>query len=293
MLISPYNEKGNWYRGNLHCHTENSSCGTYPISRVMELYTQGKLKYDFLAITDHFLVTDLKEVIDDEKIILFQGEEFKGKACQTLGINIDGFYDDADDIDNFKELFENINHQGGFNIICHPHLNREDYWPLEKLLNLEGYLGIEIYNNNVRMDNSGRALATDIWDQLLSNGKKVYGFANDDMHVLSRCGGAFNMVLCENRTRNDIISAIRKGSFYSSTGVFINSITTHENSITVETTHTHIPVTFKFIGQNGKILAEVFGSKATYKCEGDEQYVRVELHREDAARAWTQPFYIK
>lgn len=291
LIISTYGKSGNWYKGNLHTHTENSPCGKYSIEKVIEMYTSYKMNYDFLAITDHYNLTELKNYYDDDKIILFQGVEYKKAALQTLGINISKYVDDKLNVDNHQQVFNESVKQGGFNIICHPHAFSDDYWPLEKLLRLKNYIGIEVFNNNVKHDNKGRAVASDLWDKLLSAGKKVYGFANDDMHVFPRAGGAFNMVLCENRTKQDILKALSEGSFYASSGVFIDKISAEEDTITV--TAEKLPVEFYFIGKYGEVLKRETGFSASYRCSGEETYVRVELRREDGAFAWTQPFFVE
>ncbi|MDP4143075.1 MAG: hypothetical protein Q8936_01145 [Bacillota bacterium] len=290
MIKSNYNEGGIWLKGNLHTHTVNSPCGHYTIETVIDMYKAYKMKYDFLAITDHFFLTDLARYMEDSSLILFQGTEYKKGDFQTLGINIKKYDDDENNIDNHNEVFLDVKSQGGFNIICHPHAFRDDYWPFERLMQLENYIGIEIFNNNVKHDNKGRAVATDLWDKLLSSGKKIFGFANDDMHVFSRAGGAFNMVLAKEKTREQILASIFKGAFYCSSGVFIENIK-NEGSL-IEVKASKLPVSFRFIGKHGRILKECEGFVGSYECKGDEAYVRVELIREDGAKAWTQPFWI-
>lgn len=292
LIRNPYNVDGIWLKGNLHTHTENSSCGHYSIEKVIEMYTSFKMEYDFLAITDHYVLTDLEKYMEDDKIILFNGAEFKKRDYQTLGINLEGYNDDESDLSNHQDLFDDIEKQGGINIICHPHVFEDNYWPMKKLLELDNYTGIEIYNNNVKFDNKGRAVATDLWDDLLSGGKNVFGFANDDMHIFQRCGGAFNMVLAKEKNREAIMEALKNGSFYASTGLFLNQIKVEGNIINIEVKHIKIPVEFRFIGKNGRILKEEFGSISSYDCVGNEGYVRVEMKREDGAMAWTQPFWI-
>jgi hypothetical protein len=292
LIKSPYNAGGVWLKGNLHTHTENSPCGHYSIEKVIDMYTSFKMEYDFLAITDHYFLTNLDKYLNDNNIILFKGVEYKRRDYQTLGLNLECYIDDLEDINNHQSLFEDIERQGGINIICHPHAFEDNYWPLEKLIKLNNYTGIEIYNNNVKFDNKGRAVATDLWDELLSRGKKVFGFANDDMHIFQRCGGAFNMVLAAERSREAIIDSLKKGSFYASTGLFLNNIKLENGVISVEIKHENIPAQFKFIGYGGRTLKEEFGAAANYQCIGSEGYVRVEMKREDGAMAWCQPFWI-
>lgn len=292
MINNPYLSDGIWLKGNLHTHTENSPCGHYSLEKVVEMYSSSKMEYDFLAITDHYKLTELNEIKNNEDIILFSGVEYKKPALQTLGINIKSYSDDMDELTNHQQLFKEVEAEGGINIICHPHAFDDDYWPFEKLKELTNYTGIEIYNNNVRFDNKGRAVATDLWDKLLSSGKRVWGFANDDMHVFQRCGGAFNMVLAKEKNADAIISAIKHGSFYASSGIFLNSITVDNSMISIKLKHPNIPVEFSFMGEEGKLLKHFIGSEGSYEVNGNESYVRVFMKREDGAMAWTQPFWI-
>ena len=290
MLEGNFKFEGMWLKGNLHTHTKNSPCGHYDIEKVIDMYTSYNMEYDFLAITDHYMCTSLAEYINDNKIILFQGAEYKDRDLQSLGINIQYYDDDKFDLDNHQQLFNSVEAQGGFNIICHPHVYNDDYWPLEKLKNLDNYIGLEIFNNNIKHDNKGRAVATDLWDKLLSCGKRVYGFANDDMHVFPRAGGAYNMVFAKNRSRSAILESIKKGSFYCTSGVLIDKIDIQDDVITVAANK--LPVEFRFIGKDGQVYHQGTGMEKSYKIKGNEGYIRVELIREDGARAWMQPIFL-
>lgn len=293
-IIHNYDYEGEFYKGNLHTHTKNSPCGHYGLEEIVKMYTSYKMEYDFLCITDHYRITNLDEFKNRKDILLISGVEFKKAEHQTLGININDYFDDELNDKNHNELFKKVNELGGMNVICHPHMGKEDYWSLDRLLELEGYTGIEIFNNNVRMDCKGRALATDIWDQLLSQGKRVFGFANDDMHIFSRVGGAYNYVLSEEKSIKSILEGFKRGSFYASFGVKVRNIKVEGDVISLEKGDDRVPyVFFKFIGENGKVLKEEKGIKSSYKVNGDEKYVRVEVYREDGARAWLQPFYIE
>jgi hypothetical protein len=293
LIKNPYYEEGLWLKGNLHTHTEKSPCGHYTLEKVVDMYTSFKMEYDFLAITDHYHLTDLDSFMQDSSIVMIKGCEYKKRDLQTLGINIQSYDDDLDNNTNHQSLFDEVEKQGGINIICHPHAYDENYWPLEKLLGLNNYTGIEIYNNNVKFDNKGKAVATELWDKLLSAGKKVMGFANDDMHIFQRCGGAFNMVFAKEKTRDSIIEAIKMGSFYGSTGIFLSRVGVEGRKISVEIKHNKIPVNFRFIGRVGVVLKECCGASASYECDGSEGYVRVEMERQDGSKAWTQPFWLE
>jgi hypothetical protein len=296
-IINPYAPGDPWIKGNLHTHTNESGCGYYPLSDVAAVYNNAYMNYDFIAITDHCKLIDVSAVKSNRNFIIFSGTEFKKDSYHALAINIDSYDDELGDTSHQK-LFDAVNKQGGINIICHPHIYRNDYWPLERLLKLSGYIAIEIFNNNVKMNNAGRAVATDIWDQLLSKGRKIWGIASDDFHHYSRCGGGFIMVMAE-KNKEAILKAIKRGAFYSSSGVLLKNIAVHDNkTITLSAASPRVINTiFRFIGRDGRLLFEEQAREAespvSYTVKGDEGYVRIEASREDGAPAWTQPFWIE
>lgn len=300
MFKSPYIEEGAWFQGCFHVHTENSPCGHYSVEKVCELYADTIINYDFIAITDHLLVTPIPEIKDS--LLVFPGEEFKDKYKQILGVGISCIVDNPDELENHQEIIDKINLQKGISIICHPHIYTEDYWPLNQLLKLQRYSGIEIYNHNVKMNNAGRAVATDVWDQLLLAGKKVWGFAADDMHHVSRIGGGFLMVLAQEKSLVSILEAVKQGSFYASTGAYFKEI-----SVNISTKNEQIlsiildPISaldseLSVIGDGGKLLFKIPGS-STISISLDSletsRYFRIELKRADGAFAWSQPFFKK
>ena len=298
-IINPYESGGVWLKGNLHAHTKESPCGHYPLEDVVGIYGDRIMHYDFIAITDHFSLTDTAPVQNSNDLVVFSGVEFKTEALQTLGINITSYEDDADDETNHQQIFNDVTAQGGINVICHPHIYRDDYWPMERLLELEGYTAVEIYNNNVRMNNSGRAVATDVWDKLLSRGRKVWGIASDDLHHYSRCGGGFLQVLAAEKSKRAILDAVKNGAFYASSGIILKNIALIDGkTISLSAASPRVAnTTFSFIGKDGRLLKKERPSgpetPVLYTARGDEGYIRVEASREDGAQAWTQPFWME
>lgn len=63
-----FSKEGNWYKGNLHCHTTDSDGSLTPAEVVQYYKKEG---YDFLAISDHNIFSDYRRDFDcDEFIIL-------------------------------------------------------------------------------------------------------------------------------------------------------------------------------------------------------------------------------
>ncbi|HEY5471918.1 MAG TPA: hypothetical protein VIK32_01870, partial [Candidatus Limnocylindrales bacterium] len=54
-LAGPFDVPGKWFRGCLHVHTTESD-GGMPPDRLLAHYRMGG--YDFVALTDHEMITD-------------------------------------------------------------------------------------------------------------------------------------------------------------------------------------------------------------------------------------------
>ena len=141
---------------------------------------------------------------------------------------------------------------------------------------LEGVLGIEVFNGVIgRLEGTG--WAEDVWDALLSAGKRTWGFANDDFHRWFDLHKAWNMVYSPSREKKDILSAFRKGCFVASTGLMLEEFSLEDGVIRVRAMEKGCPeldCRYFFIGQDGVLLHEHIGPKACYTLSG-EKYVRV------------------
>ncbi|MCG2770392.1 MAG: CehA/McbA family metallohydrolase [Chloroflexota bacterium] len=295
-IQNPYETTGEWYKGNVHTHSLNSDGSASP-QEVCVLYAQEG--YDFLAITDHDVLTDILPEVD---IIHLPGEELSTPSpCgHMVALNIQVPVDlNISDQDRIKA----VNAQGGIPILAHPNIHTTaDYgdpsppdhgWSDETIAILQEFQGIEIYNLITDLYYpSGYSL--DKWDAALSRGQRCWGFAVDDAHVLEHGDypkgwlGGWIVVRTTQRARGQLVSAIRSGSFYSSTGIEIREIQLVNDTVTVETADAD---EIRFIGQNGIILKRIAGGAGTYRIRGNELYVRVECVNSLGKYAWSQPFY--
>ncbi|MFP4016540.1 MAG: PHP domain-containing protein [Halanaerobiales bacterium] len=275
-ILNPYAEKKDiWLKGNLHTHTLNTDGGDLEVGKVIELYLDHN--YDFISITDYDRIT---EVSDDYKdLVILKGYE-STKNSHILCIA-------AEDVINGSpgEIIDNVNNYNGISVLCHPNWKRWDYWSAEEMEVLERYTGIEIYNSVInRMIGSSEAF--DEWDYLLSIGKRVWGFANDDFYKAKDVNKAWNVVRVNNKDEKSIIQSIREGNFYTSTGVDIYDIYMEKDKIIVESDADKL----RFISC-GRILSEVLSSKAVFDINDFNGYLRVEAIKEDGSRAWSQPVF--
>ncbi|MCX8081878.1 MAG: CehA/McbA family metallohydrolase [bacterium] len=275
-IINPFEGKGNWYKGNLHTHT-NISDGKYTAEEICELYS--KKGYQFIAITDHNIIS--KE-IQHKNMLVMRGVELHPEGFHIVGIEVkNGF---ASEETTIQKVIDMLKENSSLVIIAHP------YWSgktSSDLLQLNGYTGIEVYNN-VCHHLIGKGYSSIHLDEVLQTGKKIFGFAVDDSHSEEHIGSGFIMVRSSRCDKEDIALSIKKGHFYSSTGVSIKNISLEDNIISVECDPAEY---IDFIGYNS--LGKRFSGKdiryAEYQIKGNEIYIRIEITDRYGKKAWTNP----
>ena len=72
ITVNGFTEEGNWYKGNLHCHTTDSDGSLNPSEAVKLYKEQG---YSFLAISDHDIYSDYRDQFDCEDFIILPAIE--------------------------------------------------------------------------------------------------------------------------------------------------------------------------------------------------------------------------
>ncbi len=284
-INTPYaNAPSTQFKGNLHTHTTNSD-GPLPPQDTVAAYAQRG--YDFLMISDHDMITDIA-ALDAQGMTLLPGNEITDGGPHILHV---GARERIAAHPDRQLVIDAINARGGLSIMNHPNWGENfvhcDQGTMEALT---GYTGIEIYNG-VSLRVEGSALATDRWDMLLSGGRRVWGFGNDDGHIPEDFGVAWNMVFAEQCEPEALYHALRLGRFYVSTGVRLDSIGLAENALRIRSADTEC---FRVYRDHGMLLATIDGPELIY--EPPEyiplSYLRVECHGRGARMAWTQPFFL-
>ncbi|MEO6331888.1 MAG: CehA/McbA family metallohydrolase [Gemmatimonadaceae bacterium] len=319
-------QSGQWFRGNTHAHTANSD-GDSPPDSVARWYREAK--YNFLFITDHERITDPAGlnalfgapgsflVIAGEEVTQLVADPRHADGQRQAHVNALGLHrvvvrlgarGIAEGIqmkDAYARNIAEIRRAGGIAQVNHPNFR----WSvrLEDLAALPDSTLLEIWNAHTGVNNlggvdpTGRAApsAEALWDSLLTRGKVVFGVADDDSHsfragdadsyALTRPGRAWIMARADTLTESAILSALRRGDFYSSTGVTLSELVTTNDTMTVAAT----PVadsryTIEFIGAGGRVLATVYDRRAVYAIRGGESYVRARISDSNGRKAWTQ-----
>lgn len=209
-------ENGNFYKANLHCHSDISD-GTYSVEKLKEIYkSQG---YSVLAYTDHDVFVPHHDLTD---------EDFLALAGFELQYNENGIYpaNSGSKSSHFCFIAKSPN------IILHPdwnekcvrsaahsmHLVKYDKsipqkernhsvqcinesvkkardagffitynhptWSLDEhkdYIQYEGMFAMEIFNNDCSLLGYN-SYVPDIYDDMLRSGKRIYAVAADDNH---------------------------------------------------------------------------------------------------------------
>ena len=277
---------GHWLRGNLHTHTTSSDGQNRP-QTVINKY--AKLGHDFLAISDHDIYTAGKEyrAWDNKGMIMMPGNEISANGPHILHVAPDRF---VEPLMPRQEVINRIGAGGGLAVIAPPNWKGEfDGTKITQMQEWVGYHGLEIYNGLINRL-QGSPYCTNKWDLLLSQGRRLWGFANDDSHNDDDIGNGWNVVCVRERSVNGIREALKAGRFYASSGVEISKIAVRGSRVTIETENARRIVGVSAVGRR---VAIADNSAISLDMQSAWQYVRFECWGDGEQFAWTQPFWAK
>lgn len=283
---------GIWMRGNLHGHTTNSDGAISPAEARAWFAANG---YDFVAITDHVMLTR-PDATQSPGLIQIPGTEIHVGGYDrhefhivTLGGNIPQILEHYRYAMGPQEVLDRVNEAGAIAFVAHPY--RHSLTRAE-LLPLKGALGIEIWNSV--SERYGKALSSAVWDDLLEVGWRGWGLANDDVHWRhGEQGQGWNMVYAHERSVEGVLAALKAGRFYASTGPEFRDLTVSGREIFVACS----PVrAVRFMGSRWNCAsvranASDLIEEAQATMSDDTPYARVEIVDERGKVAWSQPIW--
>ena len=283
----PYQEMtgGRWFRGNLHTHTTHSD-GTRDSQTVIDDY--GKRGYDFLVISDHDIYTSLEDyaALDPRGMVLIPGNEITDNGPHLLHINGNGLIEPYEDR---QKVIDEAGAEDEFIVVNHPNWKEDfNHCPQELIERWQGYKGLEIYNGAIERLH-GSPYALDRWDMLLSEGRRLWGYANDDSHRPEDVELGWNVVYVKDISPDPIVAALMNGKFYASTGVVVSNIEVGDDYILIETENADRIAAFT---NTGVRFAFVDDSSIKVAVPDKKCYVRFECFGRGGRCAWTQPFLI-
>jgi hypothetical protein len=307
-FLVPEPAPGAWYKGNTHAHTTNSD-GDSPPEFVARWYRDHG--YDFLVLSDHNVFTDpaLLAGLVDSTFLLIPGEEvtssFERLPVHVNGLNLPGLVEARSAgtmVGTIQANVDAIREVEGVPHINHP--NFEWAFGEAELAQVERYKLLEIFNGHPSVHNEGGGGTPgmeEVWDQLLTSGRRVYGIAVDDAHHFqgefargrSNPGRGWVAVNAASLDASSIMESLEEGLFYASSGVTLTDV-----RVTPRRLEIHIRAegrfryTTTFIGATGRVLATSVENPAVYVLDGDVGYVRARVTDSMGYHAWTQPVFI-
>lgn len=319
-----------WYKGNTHAHTLNSDGDSPPVDVVRWYRTHG---YQFTFITDHEYITDAAALNATfgraERFLVMSGQEVSQRTSDpshpdrarqahinALGITRvifpqgERYLAEPPMAPVYARNIAAIKAAGGVPQVNHPNFR----WsvPLEVMAALPDSTLFELWNGHPIVynlggtDSLGNAMPSTevLWDSLLTRGKLLFAVADDDSHSFNpeeadnpdvpRPGRGWVMVRADTLAPAAILSALRRGDFYASTGITLRRYEASASHIEVEVTpSSDIRYRIDFIGSGGRVLATSTKLRARYDITGTEGYVRARVTDSHGRRAWMQPVMVR
>lgn len=247
---------GNFYKANLHTHT-NVSDGVFSPLEVKKMYMEKG--YSIVAYTDHEVLVSHKELSDDNFLAITSYElSINERGVESLHpydkcyhfncyannesneispvfslkevwheeskqyINKEQFKIEFDLQYNQKTVTDMINklNEAGF-LVCYNH----PVWSMSEEKDysfIDGLWGVEVFNG--ASYNTGYVDTTTPLDYLLMQNKNVFPIACDDMHVIGDAFLGFTMIKAPSLKYADVFNSLKEGHFYSSEGPLIHEL---------------------------------------------------------------------
>ena len=161
LYTNPFQQPGQWYRGNTHSHSTESD-GQLSIGDRFAAYRDAG--YDFLVLTDHRKVNDVQAYTTPDFLAISGSEvhpdnPYGGDTYHFVAINIHERINCSEMHPN--AVLDDIKAQGGEAVLCHPYWSGHtilDYLPLRE------YFAIEVYNDSCV--GIGKEFSEQAWDDL-------------------------------------------------------------------------------------------------------------------------------
>ena len=305
------------WKGNLHMHTNRSpDCHTDYHDALNQYKAQG---YHFCLVSDHEKYWDSPEM-DSKDFCVLSGVESAFWRNQTrdymltkhdvtsmhLNMIKDVTVTDAEPgyahdqilprpmdygLDSWNDYIQMLRDKGHIVMLNHPNWSR---LAPEMMLGIRGCFAFEIYNTSSILE-VGCNDDEEIWDYCLNRGKFIYAAAGDDTHLYAGegvcCGGGFNMVSAKELNAASLVTAMKAGQFYPSTGPVIHEMRVEDGTLYMRFSPAQ---SVRVIGGpgfgTGKAVpkGDTF-TEYTWKVKDGLRFFRVTVTDPTGGIAWTQP----
>ena len=290
-------------RGALHCHTTRSDGEKTPAEL---LHSYANYGYDFVAITDHNRY-NFRNDAPETGLLVIPGVEVDGHIAGNLPVHVlhtvalgrayekGVTYEQDDTLPRievkdqyaFIPFVEELQKRRNLTMYCHPQWSST---PAREFENIPGNFALEIWNTGCALENDMDTNAA-YWDELLAQGKRIFGVAVDDCHTAAHDNGGWVVARAE-KNLDAVLDALQAGAFYSSCGPMIEDFY-------VDRGHVHVTcspcesICFVY-DRTPSFQAKGAGIReAGARLPGGIGYVRAVCKDRDGKRAWTNPIFLR
>ncbi len=300
MKHLPFDRPGRFWRGNLHTHSTLSDGRRTP-EQACAYYRQAG--YDFVAITDHFLEQHAFTIADTRPYRtsgfttligaeLHAGNTEFGELWHLLAVGLPLDFPPPAPGETGPLLAARARQAGAFVAVAHPAWYSLSEADVQALGSVDA---IEVYNG-VSADYNDRPDSWNTMDVLLSRGLRYFACATDDAHFSPARHDTLRgwvMVRSAELTPEALLSALKAGHYYSSTGPEIYDIqVVPGKSIFVRCS----PASRIFVTGISWRAASVYGpgiTEAELSLEGiSSPFYRVTVRDAHQGRAWSNPIWL-
>lgn len=306
-IYNPYSsiDSNDWLKINFHAHTYVwlgfTDGRKNEVSDLNKLYEE--LEYDVICFSDYQSINNYLEgskcyiPVYEHGYGLFKNHQLVIGADEIVWT--DYFY--MQTLSHEQDIINRIKKDN--NVICLNHPNLRSAYASDDMRLLTGYDYLEIINPYQNK-------ATELWDDALSSGHKVFALANDDTHNADEdkvVGISFNLV---NSSLNpdSILNSLRTGKTIS-----VEFTNNGDYSISkVKEKSKNLPVLQKyfiaedtifmilnkpakeivFIGQEGLVEEKISDSKAAkYYFKDNDTYIRTEIISDEGPTMYLNPVF--
>jgi hypothetical protein len=252
--------------------------------------------HKFSCIADHDYISDASAYSTSSFVGVNGVEASGGPHVVGFGVTGSGGFSGGTTL---QSAIDAIRTAGGVPMVAHVRWSHDyaSYDMATLLANMTNCNLMSVYNWYCE-DLWGYGNSESYWDTLLTSGKIIYGYAEDDTHGLGRMGYTFNRIgiAAADLTLANLKTALSNGTFYFGrsvtkwgNGITVASYSASDVSISITTNGAD---TIQFIGANGAVLQSTAGASATYTVLGTEPYVRVKATNAAGDITWLQPVIV-
>ncbi|MEZ5797510.1 MAG: CehA/McbA family metallohydrolase [Paracoccaceae bacterium] len=305
MQPSAFTAPGRFWRGNLHTHSTRSDGVLSPEEVCRRYRAEG---YDFLALTDHFIGTYGYPIVDTlpfrtDAFTTILGAELHSGAMANgelwhilaVGLPADFLPPDSPDfharpgMESGAAIAARAVAAGAFVAIAHPQWSG---LTLEDARGIETAHAVEIYNHGCA-NGCDRPDGFSIADLLLTEGRRLGLIATDDAHFYEPDHfGGWVMVKSTENTPEALLTALKRGDYYSSQGPELREVRFEQDRVVIESSAV-VSAVVMGAGTGAKAVHGQSMTRAEVPLArlNDSPWMRVAVIDAAGKRAWSNPIW--